>query len=155
MSSASREQGHNGFTVSWKLYLNLCSLGWLKPTRTRVNSFKPETSLVPKVLFAVGRIKSKRPLQNTEYEGAWQIDVSSLFHCLRQKRITKSFCSVENLSNFVILTCIIYNAYLVGKVNFKDQLVLDYSKFYKTTKAFETTSSPSLSQIHVLGIVFP
>ena len=82
MSSASREQGHNGFNVSWKLCLNLCSLRWLKPTRRRVNNFKPETSLVPKVLFAVGRIKPKSAFRNTEYEGAWQNEVSSLFHSL-------------------------------------------------------------------------
>ena len=39
-----------------------------------------------------------------------------------------------------------YNVYLVGKVNCKDKLVLDYSKFYKNNKVFETTfivSSPS------------
>ena len=70
MSSASREQGHNWFNVSWKLFLNLCSLRWLKPTRRRVNNFKPETSLIPKVLFAVGWIKSKSVLQNNEYEGS-------------------------------------------------------------------------------------
>ena len=81
-SSASREQGHNGFNVFWKLRLNLCSLRWLKPTWRRVNCFKPEKSLVPKVLFAVGRIKSKSALWNTEYEGAWKIEVSSLFDSL-------------------------------------------------------------------------
>ena len=36
----------------------------------RFNNFKSETSLVPKVLFAVSRIKSKSALRNTEYEGA-------------------------------------------------------------------------------------
>ena len=45
----------------------------LKPTRSCVNNFKPGTSLVPKVLFAVGLIKSKSALWNTEYEGALQI----------------------------------------------------------------------------------
>ena len=45
-------------------------LRWLKPTRRRVNNFEPEASLVPNVLFAVGRIKSKSALRNTEYEGA-------------------------------------------------------------------------------------
>ena len=63
MSSASREQEHNDFSVFWKLCLNLCSLRWLKPTRRLVNNSKPETSLVPKVLFAVGRIKSKSAYQ--------------------------------------------------------------------------------------------
>ena len=43
---------------------------WLKSTRRRVNNFKPETSLIPEVLFAVGRIKSKSALRNTRYEGA-------------------------------------------------------------------------------------
>ena len=82
VSSASREQRHNGFNVSWKLCLNLCSLRWLKPTRRRVNNFKRETSLVPKVLFPINWIKSKSVLQNNECEGAWQIHVSSLFHFL-------------------------------------------------------------------------
>ena len=70
MSSASREQGHNGFNVSSESFLNLCFLRWLKPTPRRVNNFKLETSLVPKVLFAVGRINSKSVLENTEYERA-------------------------------------------------------------------------------------
>ena len=48
-----------------------------------------------------------------------------------------------------------YNAYLVGKINCKDNLVLDYSESYKNKKAFETTSSPSLFQVQVPGIVFP
>ena len=39
-----------------------------------------KTSLVPKVLFAVGRIETKSALRNTECEGTWQIEVSSLFH---------------------------------------------------------------------------
>ena len=34
------------------------------------------------MLFAVGRIKSESALQNTEHEGAWQIEVSSLLHSL-------------------------------------------------------------------------
>ena len=66
MSFASMEQEHNGFNVPWKLCLNLCSLRWLKPTRRRVgfkHDFKPETSLVPKVLFEVVRIKPKSALE--------------------------------------------------------------------------------------------
>ena len=30
---------HNGFITSWKLCWNLCSLRWLKPTRSPVKSF--------------------------------------------------------------------------------------------------------------------
>ena len=82
MSSASWEQGHNGFNVSSKLCLNLCSLRCLKLTRRRVNNFIPDTSLVAKVLFAVSWIKSKSALRNTEYEGPLQIDVPSFFHSL-------------------------------------------------------------------------
>ena len=48
---------------------------------------------------------------------------------LRQKK-PKSFSSVEHLSNFGILTCIIMSAWW-WKVNCKDSLVFDYSKFYK------------------------
>ena len=75
-------QGHNGFNLSWKLCLNLCSLRWLKATRRCINNFKPETSLAPAALFVVGRVKSKSALGNTEYKGAWQIEVWSLFHSL-------------------------------------------------------------------------
>ena len=55
------------------VYLELCSLRWLKQTRRLVNNFKPETSSIPNVLFAVCRIKSKSYSRNTKYEGAWQI----------------------------------------------------------------------------------
>ena len=82
MSSASKEKGHNKFNVSWKVCLSLCSLKWLKPTERRVNKFKPKTSLVLKVLFAVSRIKSKSDLWNTELEGASQMEVLSLFYSL-------------------------------------------------------------------------
>ena len=39
-------------------------------TRRSANNFKTAASLVTQVLFAVSRIKSKRALRNTEYEGA-------------------------------------------------------------------------------------
>ena len=65
------------------------SLRWLKPTQRRVNNFKPET-LFPNVLLAVNQIKSK-----------------SVSNCLRQKRISKSFCSAESRSNFGTVACII------------------------------------------------
>ena len=48
----------------------------------RVNNFKSEASLVPKVLFTVGQIKSKSAFQNTEYREACQIEITSLFHSL-------------------------------------------------------------------------
>ena len=47
-----------------------------------VNNFKSEASLVPKVLFTVGRIKSKSAFQNTEYREACQIEITSSFHSL-------------------------------------------------------------------------
>ena len=50
--------------------LNLCSLRLLKPTLRRANTFKPQTSTVLKVLFAVCQVKSKSALRITEYEGA-------------------------------------------------------------------------------------
>ena len=62
--------------------LDLCSLRCLKLTRRRVNNFKPETSLVAKVLFAVSWIKSKSALQNPEYERPSQIEVPGFFHSL-------------------------------------------------------------------------
>ena len=65
-------QGNKGAIGSMYLenyVLNLYSLRWLKPTRRRANNLKPET-LVSKVLFAVGRIKSESALRDNEYEGA-------------------------------------------------------------------------------------
>ena len=58
-----------GTRVQWvkrvlKLCFYLCYLRWLKPTRRRVSNFKPETSLIPKVLLAVGQMKSKSTLPN-------------------------------------------------------------------------------------------
>ena len=85
MSSASREQGHNGFNLSWKLCLSLCSLRWLKTTRRRVNNFKPETSLVPKALFAVGRIKSK-----TESDIVTETPYVETYMCTFQVHMVKS-----------------------------------------------------------------
>ena len=46
----------------------------------RVNNFKPEISLVPKRQIAVSWIKSESALGNTEFKGAGEIQVSSLFH---------------------------------------------------------------------------
>ena len=60
------------------MYLKIFSLGSLKSTRR--HSFKPEISLIPNALFAVSQIKSENDLKNTEYEGVWHIEVSSLFH---------------------------------------------------------------------------
>ena len=83
-----QEQGHNGFNVSWKLCLNSCSLRSLKSTRRPVNNFNLETSLVSKVLFGVGRIKSKSALRNAEYAD-WGIKFVPFSNCLRQKELLK------------------------------------------------------------------
>ena len=50
------------------------------------------------MLSAFGCIKSESALnmKNYEYEGAWQIEISFLFHLLivgGKKQIAKSFCS--------------------------------------------------------------
>ena len=110
MSYASRKQRHNGFNVSWKSCLNLCSLRWLKPTLRLVNNFNLETSLFPKVVFAVGRINSLKVLceiLNMKDLDRLRNQIFPFSSCLRQKWITRSFCYAENLSNFEIVTCII------------------------------------------------
>ena len=89
VSSASRKQEHNGFNISWKLCLNLCSLRWLKPTLGRVNNFKPETLLVPKVLFAVTRIKS------------------SLFHSLIVKNKKKKVSVLQEVCLILEYLCVL------------------------------------------------
>ena len=76
-------------------------------------------------------------------------DVTKLLHTFHDN--VNYTCQFRLLQN----TFKDYNACLVGKVNCKDNLAFDYSKFYKNEKVFRTTSSPSFSKIQVLGIVFP
>ena len=44
VDSDSKLQEHSGFIVSWKLWLNLCSLRWLKPKHNLVRSLIPRLS---------------------------------------------------------------------------------------------------------------
>ena len=56
--------------------------GWSQHEDVSIILNQKLKSLVPKVHFAVGRIKSESGLRNTEYEGAWKIEGSSFFHSL-------------------------------------------------------------------------
>ena len=44
VDSDSKLQEHSGFIVPWKLWLNLCSLRWLKAKRNLVSSLIPRLS---------------------------------------------------------------------------------------------------------------
>ena len=79
VSTASREQGPQWVLRILKIMFKFTFTDTAKPRR-RVGNFKRETSLIPKVLFAVVQKKSKKALRNTAYEGAWHIEGSSLFH---------------------------------------------------------------------------
>ena len=53
VDSFSRLQEHSGLIVSSKLCLNLCSLRWLKPTRSLVSSFISYMLATLKTLFGI------------------------------------------------------------------------------------------------------
>ena len=56
VDSDSKLQEHGGFIVSSKLWLNLCSLGWLKPKRNLVRTLIPRLSETLSKLLGKGLI---------------------------------------------------------------------------------------------------
>ena len=57
--SVSRVHEHNGFTVSEKLCLNLCSRKWLKPKRNLLINLTPNELYIQYILFPTGFINPK------------------------------------------------------------------------------------------------
>ena len=51
--SISRLQDHSGLIISWTLCVNLCSLRWLKPTRSLESSFIPYMSAALSTLLGI------------------------------------------------------------------------------------------------------
>ena len=80
VDSISKPQLQNGFKESWKLYLNLCSRSWLKPSLSLVINLIPLRLWQLKRLLADGlinfRILFLKILKLLEFLMLW----SSLFH---------------------------------------------------------------------------
>ena len=75
----SRLQKHSGLIVSWKLCLNLCSLRWLKPTRSLVSSFIPYMSATPNTLFGIVLINLSKDFLNILYDSELRKKIKNLF----------------------------------------------------------------------------
>ena len=82
VDSISRLQEHSGLIVSWKLCLNLCSLRWLKPTRSLVSSFIPYMSATLNTLFGIVLINLSKDFLNTLYDSELRISKLNFFHSL-------------------------------------------------------------------------
>ena len=82
VDSISRLQEHSGLIVSWKLCLNLCSLRWLKPTRSLVSSFIPYMSATLNTLFGIVLINLSKDFLNILYDSELRISKLNLFHSL-------------------------------------------------------------------------
>ena len=78
--SVSLPQSHDGFRVSWKQCLNLCSRRWLKPSRNLIRSLIPDGLWVLKILFAKGLIKFSRFFLKIERLPEFLILQSRLFN---------------------------------------------------------------------------
>ena len=82
VDSISRLQEHSGLIVSWKLCLNLCSLRWLKPTRSLVSSFIPYMSATLNTLFGIVLVNFSKDFLNILYNSELRISKLNLFHSL-------------------------------------------------------------------------
>ena len=82
VDSDSKLQGHNGFIVPWKLWLNLCSLRWLKPKRNLVRSLIPRLSETLNKLLGEGLINFSDEFLKTSYDTDLQVSGLKLFHSL-------------------------------------------------------------------------
>ena len=80
--STSQPQVQSGFNVSWKLFLNLCSLRWLCPSRNLLKYLIPFRLWQPNTLFAAGLINYKIFFLKILRLGAFWTSWSSLFHSM-------------------------------------------------------------------------
>ena len=84
VDSTSKLQEQRGFTESWKLCLNLCSLKWLNPRRSLVTNFSSFGLLQLKTLFAFGLMKLKIFFLKSVKLLTFQTLESSLFHSITE-----------------------------------------------------------------------
>ena len=79
VDTISRLQEHSGLIASWKLCLNLCSLRWLKPTRSLVSSFIPYMSTTLNTLFGIVLINLSKDIWNILYLKIYYMTRSYVF----------------------------------------------------------------------------
>ena len=72
--------GQKGSNVSRNPCLNLCSLRWLKPSRSRLRKTTPLLSLAPKTEEGLGLRNSKIAFLKVDTEGRSLIRLSRIFH---------------------------------------------------------------------------
>ena len=82
VDSISRLQEHSGLIVSGKLCQNLCSLRWLKLTRSLLISFIPYISATPNTLFSIVPINLNKYFLNVMYDTKLHNSKLNLFHSL-------------------------------------------------------------------------
>ena len=80
--SVSLPQSQIRFNESQKLWRNLCSRRWLKPTLYLARKFKPKYQQTLKILLEKGLINFKIHFLNTGYEGGPRILRCNLFHSI-------------------------------------------------------------------------
>ena len=98
-------QVQQGFNMSLKPCLNLCSRWWLKPNRNLVNNFIPIDSLVLKVFLLAG-LSLNNILQNRLYKVELRMSGSNLFYSLMTSGM-KEFLKYSDLRETILneLTC--------------------------------------------------
>ena len=82
VDSDSKLKEHSGFIVSWKLWLNLFSLRWLKPKRNLVRSLIPRLSETLNKLLGEGLINFSDSFLKTSFDTDLRIPGLKLFHSL-------------------------------------------------------------------------
>ena len=88
-----------GLSESWKLYLNLCSRRWLKPSLNLVNNLTPLGLWQLKTVLPEGRMKFKSVFLKIFKLSELRIFRSSLFHSITaegKKEFRKKLCFTLN-----------------------------------------------------------
>ena len=95
----SKLQEHTGFTTSWKLWLNLRSLRWLKPERTLLKSLIPKLPEILKKLLEEGLKNFRNEFLKTSHDtDLWIYGLIIPFlDCVRIEKVRKIFCSATHI----------------------------------------------------------
>ena len=102
VDSISRLQKHSGLIVSWKLWLNLWSLRWLKPTRSLVSSFIPYMPPTLNTLFKIFLLNLSKDFLNILYDSELRVSKLNLFHSLIVKG-KKKLAKYSNLQKICLI----------------------------------------------------
>ena len=154
--SDSKLQDQIGFIVSWKLWLNLCSLRWLKPERNLVRSLIPRLSETLHKLLGEGLINFSNEFLKTWYDTDLRIFGLILFLCCVQKeRVCKIFYSATHIKKIVAGFSLIGLINCWNIVSYNDSLVTYSQQFYKIDKVSLTIFFNLNIQSPVPGAIFP